>query len=132
MLKVTTNAGEVAATYAGRMARFPRALHLATQAVLIALNRAQIRNVSGSGASNPGAYPVPVRSGNLRRSMDWGFTGNASGYIVAGGNNAPYAIPIHEGTGSSAKFGPRHFQTDAGESVDVMAVMLPQIEGALA
>lgn len=132
MMIVSTNAGEVAATYAARRARWPRALHLALQALLITVNRAQIKNLSGSGAAPAGDYPVPVRRGNLRGSADWGFTSDTSGYVVAGGNNAPYAVAVHEGTGSSAKFGPRKFQTDAAESVDEMAIMAPRLSEALA
>lgn len=69
-----------------------------------------------------GAYPVPVRTGNLRRLLNWlkpgesktgpagTFTAGSSEVVVY--NSALYAHGIHEGTGSSAKFGPRHYLTD--------------------
>jgi hypothetical protein len=69
--------------------------------------------------SDSGGYPVPVRTGNLKRLLDFldpntskgGFTANPGEVIVY--NSAEYANVIHEGRGSSAKFGPRPFLTDA-------------------
>jgi len=71
----------------------------------------------------PGGYPVPVRTGWLRRSLNWLKPGESktgeAGTFTAGKdeviiyNLAAYANAIHEGRGSSAKFGPRPFLTDA-------------------
>lgn len=72
-----------------------------------------------------GGYPVPVRTGWLRRCLNWlkpgaSKTGEA-GTFTAGPNevviydSARYANVIHEGTESSKKFGPRQFLTDAFE-----------------
>jgi hypothetical protein len=70
-----------------------------------------------------GGYPVPVRTGWLRRSLNWLKPGESktgeAGTFKAGPNevviynSAAYANIIHEGRGSSAKFGPRRFLTDA-------------------
>lgn len=70
-----------------------------------------------------GGYPVPVRTGWLRRSLAWLKSGESktgeAGTFTAGPdevviyNPAAYAHAIHEGRGSSAKFGPRPFLTDA-------------------
>lgn len=79
-----------------------------------------------------GGYPVPGRTGHLKRSLDWlhpGATKSVTrhgekhdvGSITAGPNEAiiynaaEYANVIHEGRGSSAKFGPRRYLTDALE-----------------
>lgn len=72
-----------------------------------------------------GGYPVPVRTGNLRRMLDWLKPGESkqgeAGTFTAGPHevviydSAEYANVIHEGKGSSAKFGPRRYLTDALE-----------------
>lgn len=72
---------------------------------------------------NSGGYPVPVRTGHLRRMLDFLYPGQSksgpSGTFTAGPmetvifNSAAYASAIHEGRNSSAKFGPRSFLTDA-------------------
>jgi hypothetical protein len=65
-----------------------------------------------------GAYPVPVRSGNLRNHLDWLMPGQSKAGVTAAHNeiiifdSAEYARRISEGTGSSAKFGPRPFLID--------------------
>lgn len=70
-----------------------------------------------------GGYPVPVRTGNLRRLLDFvepGQSKSSGGHTFTAGpmeaivyNSAEYARVIHDGTGSSAKFGPRRFLADA-------------------
>jgi hypothetical protein len=72
-----------------------------------------------------GGYPVPVRVGHLRRMLDWLKPGETkegeAGSFTAGPNeviiydSASYNKVIHEGLGSSAKYGPRRFLTDALE-----------------
>jgi len=72
-----------------------------------------------------GGYPVPVRTGNLKRLLDFvepGQSKSGAGFNVHAGpleailyNSAEYANTIHEGLGSSAKFGPRRFLIDALE-----------------
>lgn len=69
--------------------------------------------------SDSGSYPVPVRVGNLKRLLDFVDPGQSKGSFSAGPtevvvyNSAEYARTIHEGTGSSAKFGRRPFLEDA-------------------
>lgn len=73
-----------------------------------------------------GRYPVPVRTGNLRRLLNFvepgrsktgkdgqTFTAGAMEAIVY--NSAEYARVIHFSTGSSAKFGHRQYLFDALE-----------------
>lgn len=72
-----------------------------------------------------GGYPVPVRTGHLRRMLDWLDPGESktgeAGAFTAGPHevvlfdSAIYAGVIHEGSGSSAKFGPRRYAADALE-----------------
>ena len=81
----------------------------------------------GAKASNvpAGGYPVPVRTGFLRQALDWVAPGQSKagvqGVVTAGKNealiydSAEYARVIHEGTGSSATFGPRAYLIDGLE-----------------
>lgn len=73
--------------------------------------------------SGAGGWPVPVRTGNLKRLLDWvdpGGSLTSNGTTFSAGNmeavifnSAEYAWPIHEGTGSSRKFGPRRYLDSA-------------------
>jgi hypothetical protein len=70
-----------------------------------------------------GGYPVPVRTGNLKRLLDFldpgetfsndrgSFTTGKTEIVVF--DSARYARVIHEGLGSSAKFGKRPYLHDA-------------------
>lgn len=66
-----------------------------------------------------GGYPVPRLTGNLRRLLSWigpnsakeGFSTGSHEAMVF--DSAEYARVIHDGTGSSAKYGPRPFLDDA-------------------
>lgn len=86
-----------------------------------------------------GGYPVPVRTGFLKRALHYLEPGQSKSFgnqtdfqtrkskkvvkdtMKVGDteamlyNTAEYAYVIHEGRGSSAKFGPRPFLTDALE-----------------
>jgi len=71
-----------------------------------------------------GAYPVPVRRGNLRRLLDFVEPGESKGSFSAAPDeavvydSAGYASVILAGTGSSAKYGPRDYLTDGYERFD--------------
>ena len=73
-----------------------------------------------------GRYPVPQRTSNLLRLLNFvypgysktgkdGLTFKAESWEAIIYDSAEYARVIHEGTGSSSKFGPRRFLTDALE-----------------
>jgi len=74
------------------------------------------------GDTEAGGYPVPVRTGHLRRSLAWlkpgqsktaeelTFTAGKMEIVVY--NSAEYARTIHEGSGSSATHGDRPFLVD--------------------
>jgi hypothetical protein len=75
-----------------------------------------------TGTTPSGGYPVPVRTGNLRRLLDFvepGQSKSSGGSTFTAGpmqaivyNSAEYARVIHEGLGSSAKFNPRRYLLD--------------------
>ncbi|NOZ68011.1 MAG: hypothetical protein GXP46_01880 [Deferribacteres bacterium] len=79
--------------------------------------------LEAKGAALAGGYPVPVRTGHLRRMLDWlgpGETKTAGDHTFTAGpmeamvyNSAEYAMVIHEGRGSSEKYGRRPYLEDA-------------------
>lgn len=82
-----------------------------------------------SGSRGPGgSYPVPVRTGWLRRSLDWlepgqsktgemgTFTARKHEVVVY--DSAVYANVVHEGTGTHQKFGKRPYLQDALKQFD--------------
>jgi len=84
-----------------------------------------------------GGYPVPRMAGNLLHLMDWLKPNHSKGAFSTGPfeavvfNSAEYARVIHQGTGSSAKFGERPFLDDAvmafNESVGIKKVFEEKI-----
>lgn len=85
-----------------------------------------------------GGYPVPVRTGNLRRLLDFVEPGQSKGEFAAGPmeailyDSALYARLIHDAEGSSAKFGPRPYLTDALKKFDEGGKIMANIEEAIA
>lgn len=69
--------------------------------------------------SDSGGYPVPVRTGNLKRLLNFVNPGQSKDGFSAGAmegvvyDSAEYARTIHDSTGSSAKFQKRTYLTDA-------------------
>lgn len=113
-------------------AELPRAIDRALVKVAKGIHKDAFDFLSGAGSkvstkrgAYAGGYPVPVRTGHLRRSLDWlrpgaAKTGDASTFIageheVVIYDSALYANAIHEGKGSSAKFGRRPYLTNALE-----------------
>lgn len=102
--------------------RFPAAVNTAfTKAAKLT---AKYANHWLSGAKEPaGAYPVPVKTGWLRRMLNWlkpGETKAIDGETIVAGDmeaivydSAAYATTVFLGKGSSAKFGQRNAIIDA-------------------
>ena len=107
----------------------PLAIDRSLNRVAKGIHREGYDFLSGAGAKASdvaaGEYPVPVRTGHLRRSLDWLKPGTSKtgdvGTFTAGShevivyNSAIYANAIHEGKFSSQKHGPRRFLADALE-----------------
>ena len=87
--------------------------------------------------TDSGKYPVPVRTGNLKRLLSFLDPGQSKGAFAAGPmevvvyDSAEYARVIHNGTGSSAKFGARPFLTDALAKFNQGAGIAAAIENEL-
>jgi len=111
-------------------ASMPRAIDRGLQRIGKGIHREAYAFLSGAGSkaatrkgAYAGGYPVPVRMGHLRRSLAWLKPGETKtgdvGAFTAGEHevviydSARYADAIHEGKGSSAKFGRRPYLTAA-------------------
>lgn len=76
-------------------------------------------NYLSGGSTSAGSYPVPVRSGKLKRLLSALEPGRTKNGFITGPlqsmvfNSAPYSQTIHEGTDTSKKYGPRRYLTDA-------------------
>lgn len=103
---------------------------------------------AGAKASNvpSGGYPVPVRTKHLLGSLGWvapGASKSSNGLTFAAGpmeaivyDSALYAWTVHEGRGSSAKFGRRPFLEDAfkdfNASGKIVAIAEAEVKKAIA
>lgn len=85
---------EFSALYARRAAELGPAIRRGTRNVLLSVERAATKNLSGSGSAAAGSYPVPIRTGNLRRSMGVRQESETVGFVF---NRARYAGAIHRG-----------------------------------
>lgn len=118
-MRVGSNGAALAKKYRQRIQRMDAALLRGMKKAAAAVDRAQGKNLSGSGADAAGAYPVPVRSGNLRGST---FINVSSGKLAIVGNTAEYALAIHR---------ERAFLDDAVASTDVVGIMAIDVRKAI-
>lgn len=133
MTGISTNAGDVSGKFADRAVRWwntlPRAMHVALGRV----HNQAVELVSGGG--EPGSYPVPVRTGNLRRAMGYRVETIASGIVF---NDAGYAQAIHSGElavgyrgGKRKRVDGRPFLEDAANLVPPGATISEMMAAAL-
>lgn len=117
--KITSNALALARKYRRRREQLDGALRRGLKKAAATIDNAQVDNLSGSGADAPGAYPVPVRSDNLRGGH---FFQVNNSHLAVVGNTAVYAAAIHED---------RPFLDDAAEAVDFQGLMAVEVEKAV-
>jgi len=93
------------------------------------IHRRAIRLLNNKGKKGsqvpPGEYPVPVRTGHLKRSLDWLEPGESKDTEVGRFrarhgeavvfDSARYAMAVHEGLFTHTKFGRRPYAEDALE-----------------
>jgi hypothetical protein len=102
----------------------PNAIKRGISTWVVRAHRTAHKLLSGSGQDAPGSYPVPIRTGQLRRAEDYVLPGRSKHGIHARDNEgwlvnpAAYASAIHEGhraTRQGARFSvkPRRFIADA-------------------
>lgn len=94
-MSITSNARDVIKGIVNRAKGTNDAVRAGLTRVALAVNAKQIENLSGSGEDNPGGFPVPVRSGHLRRSADIEVN-NTEAFVF---NSATYAASIHKTNG---------------------------------
>ncbi len=92
MSSMSSNARQVAQIFADRAGRWDSALAKGLRRAVVTVEIHATDLLSGSGA--PGSYPVPVRTGNLRRSEGSQIVSKTSGIVF---NDAGYARAIHSG-----------------------------------
>lgn len=126
---VSSNAPDLARRWALRRARLDAALKKGLRSAARAVDRAQVKHLSGLGSDAPGSYAVPVRLGHLRASH---FFKVESSSLAIVGNTATYAVHVHEGQGSSAPYGRRPFLDDAVADVKPTERVITAARRALA
>lgn len=132
-MKIDTNAAQVAQAYAERAARWDGALQRAMRRALVAVEGAAVDRLSGSGA--PGSYPIPVRTGFLRRALGSRIVSPSEGLVF---NTANYAWALHTGDiavghrgAGRKKVEPRPFLQDAVNDVLPADMVFRDMEAAL-
>ena len=106
-MRLITNASDMVRRLIKRASAGRRANRAGLLAVATFLNDRQVDNLSGGGNDPAGSYPVPVRSGHLRRSAEIVVNDNDA-YVM---NTARYAGQIHE------KNGPFLAETSKGQKL---------------
>lgn len=130
-LSITHTAGKLAQQFQRYAAAWSRGVAEGLRDIAIAVERQAVRNTSGSGA--PGSYPVPIRIGKLRGSIQSRF-GQRESMVIA---TAVYSSAIHNGftpygaRNARKSYTARPFLQDAADSVDAQEIMLIRLDKAL-
>lgn len=130
-MTIGSNASQIAKRYRRRAGGLDKAVRRGLRKYAIAVDREQVKNLSGSGA--PGSYPVPVRKGTLRG----GHFFEVSRRFAVVGNTTEYAPAVHGGelaTNEGLRFAVkgRPFLDDAAEAVDGTAMLAGEVKKAMA
>lgn len=131
MTSVITNAGALARAYRARIQRWGQGLRRGLRDIGVTVENEASRNLSGSGA--PGSYPVPIRTGHLRRSL--GMKVGDREVVVY--NSAKYANAIHQGftpygnKHATKSYAGRPFLQDAADKIDATAIMFARLREVL-
>lgn len=126
MVDIVTNARQLEQRFAARAIRWREAVARGVRKATIAVERAAAQRLTGSGA--PMSYPIPVRTGYLRRSLGVRVL-ETEGMVF---NVAEYAWAIHEGRKDIPKLNKRRpFLEDALKDADPGLVIQTEVRGAL-
>jgi len=122
--EIISNAPNLARRWVARGDAVPDAVARGVRKVVFTVENKAEELLRGAGTAAPGSYPVPVRSGFLRRSM--GATASGGRGLVF--NSAEYARAIHDGFrpygNKHAKPVPaRPFMDDALAATDIAEIM---------
>lgn len=132
MTTIITNAAAVGRAYERRRAQWDNGLRAGLRRIAVTVERKQVENLGGPGTAPAGAYPVPIRTGHLRRSS--GFRVESRAALVF--NTAIYARAIHEGftpfgNRKAKRIRARQFLADAAKAVDASAIMQAELRRVL-
>jgi hypothetical protein len=132
-MSISTNARRIAEIFADRRAKWDAALPRAMRRAVVAVEVRASELLTGAGGT--GSYPVPVRTGTLRRALGSRVVGRTEGIVF---NTAGYARAIHTGqiaTGYKGRgrkqVGPRPFLSDAVERARPGEIIIAEMERAL-
>ncbi len=140
-INITTNIEQFIRRLDAKTDRLPAAIDKGLSRWAVLAHAAALKNLSGSNSDPAGSFPVPVRTGNLRRKEGYVLPGTSkNGFTAKSGqalvfNDAKYASNIHEGMGRHSRFGKRQFALDAVEETreeGVSAVSLAIREALMA
>lgn len=128
MTGIVSNALAIARRIEAKVRALEHAVTRGLRRLAITVEREQIKRLSGSNGAASGAYPVPNRTGHLTRESFFDVRDERFALV---GNRATYALTVHEGEGSSRKFGRRPFLEDAVLAADSGEIMAAEIRKAL-
>lgn len=92
---IKSNAAQIALGIINKAKGTRTAVRAGLTRVALSINAKHIENLSGPSEAPAGSYPVPVRSGHLRRSADVEVK-ETEAYVM---NTAEYAAKVHETNG---------------------------------
>lgn len=117
-LRVILDTGQLQDALGASRAQLSPALRRFFQRIATLVERGAIKNTSGSGA--PGGYPIPIRSGDLRRSIASEFTAaSATVFSTAEHADAQQAGYRPYGNPKAAPIRPRPFTHDAARQAPI-------------
>lgn len=130
MIRVTHNFGRLPPRLRETVKGWDGALQRAMRRIGAKVERAMNQRLSGGG--EPGAYPVPRRSGHLARSGG----SQVQRRSVAIFNSAVYAGAVHNGfraygNPDAPYYGPRPFLEDAAKTVNPMDEIMTELSAVL-
>lgn len=123
MFKVSSNAEQLAARNRRRRQAMSTAIREGLHTIVVAVDKAQVKNLSGDKGAAPGSYPVPNRTGNLFRGAFFKVDPRTRNFAVVG-NTTKYAAAVHNGRPTNkGPQRPRPFLDDAAKSVPTTKLM---------
>lgn len=127
MTGIFSNADDIRRRIEAKIRAMDQAVTRGLRKVASRVSREQIKRLSG--AKRPrGRYPVPSDTGHLLGEYLLDVSNERFALV---GNTATYALTVHEGLGSSRKFGRRPFLEDAINAVDSSEIMAAEVRKAL-
>jgi hypothetical protein len=133
MTSFSTNAARIKALFEDRRAKWDAALAKAMRKAVFAVEASAVDFLTGSGAAR--GYPVPVRTGFLRRALGSKVESQTSGIVF---NSAGYARAIHSGEiavgfkgRQRKKINARPFLEDAMKTAQPGALIVQAMSAAL-